>query len=164
MISIKLKTLLSAGVVTLLAASCAMPYPWASGASDNSFNSNGQRIYFTGTSASGEPITYTGGFQMMHGRLACASCHGPEGKGGRVAMMMMGSFITPDITWDNLTEEEHDEGKGHDEHPPYTEETLKRAITEGLDPAGEALAVEMPRWRMSEQDLEDLVRFLKTLD
>jgi hypothetical protein len=82
--------------------------------------------------------------------------------------MMMWSFNTPDITWDNLAEMEgHGEETGedeHEEHPPYTEETLKRAITRGIDPAGEPLDDIMPRWRMTESDLSDLVEFIKTLD
>ncbi len=81
--------------------------------------------------------------------------------------MMMWSFNVPDITWDNLTEEEHreepDSGEEHEEHPPYTSETLKLAITRGINPAGEPLDEEMPRWQMSTQDLNDLVDFIKTL-
>ena len=85
--------------------------------------------------------------------------------------MMMSYFDSPNITWHALTQqEEHEEETGqagheeHEEHPPYTELTLKRAITEGVDPAGERLDDEMPRWRMSEQDLADLVEFIKTLN
>ena len=102
---------------------------------------------------------------MMH-PIACVNCHGPEGEGGRVTMMMS-YFDVPNITWDNLTQEEnHEEEPGkeeHAEHPPYTEETLKRAIISGVDPAGEPLGEEMPRWRMSERDLDDLVDFMKEL-
>ena len=82
--------------------------------------------------------------------------------------MMMWSFDTPDITWDKLTQEEHHEEESdtdeHEEHPPYTEETLKSAITRGINPAGEPLDEEMPRWIMSGQDLDDLVDFIKTLE
>ena len=102
---------------------------------------------------------------MMHS-ITCANCHGADGKGGRVNMMMW-SFETPDITWEHLTSEEHDENGTDEEdheHPPYTEETVKRAITGGVDPAGEPLDEEMPRWNMSEKDLDDLISFLKTLD
>ena len=129
------------------------------------YSSNGERIYFTAESSSGQPITYTGSIRMMH-TISCVNCHGQDGKGGRVTMMMS-SFDTPDITWHVLTEEEHEEKSGqeeHEEHPPYTEETLKRAIVEGVNPASERLDDEMPRWRMSEQDLDDLVEFIKTLD
>lgn len=82
--------------------------------------------------------------------------------------MMMQSFKAPDITWDNLAEEEHYEEKTgeeeHEEHPPYTEETLRRAITRGIDPAGEPLDELMSQWRMSETDLDDLVEFIMTLE
>ncbi len=104
---------------------------------------------------------------MMQRRSACVNCHGPEGKGGRVTMMMR-RLDVPDITWDNLTQEEHHEEEPgqeeHEEHPPYTEETLKRAIIRGIDPAGEPLDESMPRWRMSEQDLDDLVDFIMMLE
>ena len=51
----------------------------------NSFSSNGQGIYFTAESASEQPITYSGGpGTMMQSRLACVTCHGPEGHGGTV--------------------------------------------------------------------------------
>jgi len=130
------------------------------------YSSNGERIYFTAESSSGEPITYSGSIRMMHS-ITCANCHGPDGKGGRVNMMMS-YFDAPDITWDNLTEEEHskdEEGEEkHEEHPPYNEDTLKSAITRGINPAGEPLDEEMPRWRMSGQDLDDLVEFIKTLE
>jgi cytochrome c oxidase subunit II len=69
---------------------------------------------------------------------------------------MMQSYDVPNITWAELTAQDMD-------HPPYTEETRKRAITQGLDPAGNQLEYPMPRWQMSEQDLNDLVAYIKTL-
>jgi cytochrome c oxidase subunit 2 len=94
---------------------------------------------------------------MMQGVLACATCHGANGHGGTVNFMMQ-SYDVPNITWPELTGPDPDM-----EHPPYTEETLKRAITQGLDPGGNELEYPMPRWQMSEQDLNDLVSFIKTL-
>lgn len=127
------------------------------------FDSNGERIYFTATSNSGQPITAEmAGMRMQHqGMMTCATCHGPEGRGGTVTLMM-GTFEVPDIRYSTLTEGEHDDA--HAEHPPYTDELIKRAITQGLDPAGEPLDWPMPRWRMSEGDLNDLLDFLKTLE
>jgi cytochrome c oxidase subunit 2 len=131
------------------------------------YDSNGERIYFTATSNSGRPITAEmAGMQMMHaGMMTCATCHGSDGRGGRVTMMM-GTFEAPDIRWSQLTSGEHDDAHGAagEEHPPYTEETVKRAITQGVDPAGQPLDWPMPRWQMSGQDLDDLVAYLKTLD
>jgi len=121
-----------------------------------SFSSNGQRIYFTATSNSGERITYYGGpGGMMQGTLACVNCHGPKGHGGKVNFMMQ-TFDVPNITWSTLTGQ-------YEDHQPFTEETVKQAITQGFDPAGNSLEYPMPRWQMSEQDLNDLVSFIKTL-
>jgi mono/diheme cytochrome c family protein len=124
------------------------------------YQSNGERIYLTAESSSGKPITRIGGFMMMH-RIACVTCHGEDGEGGRIVLMMW-AIDTPDITWHHLTEEEHgDEAEGH---PPYTEESLKRAITEGIEPDGEYLDEFMPRWQIAEEDLNDLVEHIKTLE
>jgi len=125
------------------------------------FRSNGEQIYFTATSQRGTLITADMGMGMMSsGMMTCANCHGPDGRGGRV-QMMMGSFVAPDIRYQTLTSEtEHAEGE---EHPPYTDETIKRAITQGLDPAGKPLQWPMPRWRMTEADLDDVLAFLKSL-
>ena len=90
----------------------------------------------------------------MH--MACVTCHGPEGHGGRVCMMMSGCFDAPDISWPELT-------GFHEDHQPYTVGTVKQAITLGIDPAGNPLEYPMPRWQMSDQDLNDLVDFMMTL-
>lgn len=132
---------------------------WGRGPSVEGYSSNGERIYFTGTSDSGRPITFQGGpmWLYMHGG-SCASCHGADGRGG--VPVMMGTAIPSDIRYEHLTEEEHEEGEVH---PPYNDELIKRAITERLNPAGEPLDLTMPRWQMSEEDLNDLLDFLKTL-
>ena len=122
--------------------------------------SNGQTIYFTGANDRGERIPFEGAPMWLyrHGG-GCASCHGADGRGG--APVMMGTEVPGDIRYHHLIEEEHEEGE---EHPPYNDELIKRAITLGLDPAGEPLDLTMPRWQISDQDLDDLIEFLKTLD
>jgi cytochrome c oxidase subunit II len=127
------------------------------------FESNGERIYFTGTSQTGPTISaqMPGMHRMPTGRMACADCHGADGRGGTVRMMMS-RFDAPDIRYSTLTEGEH--GDAHGDHPPYTDEDIKRAITDGLDSAGEPLEWLMPRWTMTDEQLEDLIKFLMTLD
>jgi len=88
------------------------------------------------------------------------SCHDEDGE-GRVPIMM-GTAIPPSITYEELTSEEHDMEED-EEHPPYTDETIKIAIRQGEDPSGEELDYTMPRWDMSDKDANDLIEYLKTL-
>jgi hypothetical protein len=96
---------LLAVIVTLLLAACVSQAQqsgtaWGVGA----FDSNGERIYFTATSERGANITYTGGppsgMMMGSGYLTCASCHGPDGRGGVHSMMGMQTMNAPDIRWE----------------------------------------------------------------
>lgn len=136
--------------------------PTSRGAEPQEDASSGQQIYFTGRNERGERIPFEGGPMWLYMRGgSCAVCHGADGRGG--APVMMGTEIPGDIRYHHLIEEEHEE-EGEEEHPPYTDEQIKRAVTLGVNPAGEPLDLTMPRWRMSDQDLDDLLEFLKTLD
>lgn len=143
---------------------------------DGAFTSNGEGIYFTGTSERSGDIDYTGGpdigGMMMGGRLACASCHGPDARGGE-HVMHMEVMDAPNIRWDALAGHgaEGDEGHGaeeEDEHGEesggYNLETFRLAVIGGRHPNGEPLSEEMPRWQMSEEDLQDLATYLQSLD
>jgi cytochrome c oxidase subunit II len=126
-----------------------------------SFPSNGEQIYFTATSQRMTPINSSLAMGMMSdGMVTCSICHGQGGRGGQVEIMMR-TFDVPDIRFGTLTSGQmQDKGE---EHPPYSDETIKRAITQGIDPSGKSLEWPMPRWTMTDQDLDDLVNFLKTL-
>lgn len=166
-------------------------------AAPRGFDSAGERIYFAGTSPSGQDITFAmgddfdgagmpgygtsgmgrAGMGMMGGRMgmgggsttgrhygmACVSCHGPDGEGGRY--LTMGAVRAPSIRYAVLTgqEEAHEDGTGEGGHAPYDDEGIARAIARGLDMEGEALSGFMPRWTMSSADLVALVEYLKTL-
>lgn len=125
------------------------------------FESNGEQIYLTGISASGNLISFTGGGMhvQMHGG-SCASCHGVDRRGG--ARMMPRFWVAaPAITPDALFGEEHADVSRHGNHAAYSEASLRHAITDGVDPSGEPLDRAMPRWSMSKQDLHDLVEYLR---
>lgn len=132
---------------------------------------NGERIYFTATNEAGERIPYRGGPNfggMMRGSyLTCAACHGLEARGG-IHLMHMQVMDAPDIRYEALSEEGDEHGsEGGDEHADaheeYTLEDFRMAVVEGKHPDGEQLNRDMPRWDMSEEDLEDLLEFLKSL-
>ena len=46
---------------------------------------------------------------------------------------------------------------------PYTDETLRRAITKGLDPSGAPLHVGMPRYQTTPARLAELLAYLKRI-
>ncbi len=125
---------------------------WGIGA--GAFRSNGERIYFTATSERGTAITYTGGTAssgwMMMGQPACVSCHGPNGRGGKHNMGMMQVMDAKDIRWSVL-------------QPEFDAVKFRLAVTKGQDPDGTQLNADMPRWNISDDDLADLIAFLKTL-
>lgn len=130
------------------------------------FVSNGERIYFTGSSASGTAISalgsssMTGMHQQMHGG-SCASCHGTDREGQRLWPQFW--IKAPALTAQALFESDAHEtdGDGHGEHGSYDDESLRAAITRGIDPAGVRLDEVMPRWSMSPSDLNDLIAYLK---
>jgi len=126
------------------------------------FSSNGERIYFTGTTALGNLIqARTDGSMMsrhmrMHGG-GCASCHGADREGQRMwpRFWLKAQALTPEV----LFSEDHS-AHGHDDHGGYDQSSLRRAITDGLRPNGQPLHETMPRWSISQEDLNDLVTYL----
>jgi hypothetical protein len=132
------------------------------------FDSNGEQIYFTATNDRGEYIRYTGGLPfggMMEGTLACASCHGEDGRGGQ-HVMHMDVMDAPDIRIAVLSAEsdEHQEGEHEDEHgEEYDLEAFRQAVVLGQHPDGDSLSRDMPRWQIDGEDLNDLFKFLNTL-
>jgi hypothetical protein len=76
---------------------------------------------------------------------------------------MMGRKIPSDIRYARLAEAHHDEGDAP-AHPGYTDTLIKRALSEGVDPSGRELDWTMPRWQLSDEDFNDLLAYLKTLE
>jgi len=162
----------------------ASPQPIAVNRADRgtgSFRSNGERIYFTSSSDRGTNITSTGvpsagvmnggssggmmgngssggmmngrssGGMVGNGNLTCASCHGADGRGGVHTMMGMQTMKALDIRWSTLKSE-------------FDAKKFRLAVTQGRDPDGKKqLNRDMPRWNIGNDDLADLITYLKTL-
>ena len=121
----------------------------------------GKLIYTSGRSASGEVIQFrllSAGPRLLPANgIVCASCHGPQGKGGREGFVLMA-----DITQGTLARRVAASAAAK-ERAAYTDALLARAITEGIDASGRQLDGMMPRWAMQEPDLRDLLQYLKRL-
>jgi mono/diheme cytochrome c family protein len=90
--------------------------------------------------------------------IVCANCHGVDGKGGRE-----GNIIMADIQYATLTQPLPATPPWHRARAPYTDTLLARAITQGIDSSGHQLDASMPRWVLSESELQDLLAYLKRL-
>ena len=119
--------------------------------SEPRFKTNGESIYFTGVSQKNGRIQFNKGPSWM-GEYGgnCGGCHGPEGKGG--VPILDSDIVATDTGYKALT----DAG--------YTDRLIKLAITDGLNPEDETLDIVMPRYNMSDDDLNDLIEFLKTFE
>ena len=176
----KIRYLLVFVIASLLLAACGVIWqdgtrssriPSSQGSTGSSPIANGERIYFTASNESGQRLSYSGGPRfggmMMGTYLTCASCHGPEARGG-VHRMQMQVMHAPDIRYIALSGEadehaEEGEDQHEDEHAGYDLEDFRLAVIEGRHPTGAPLSNDMPRWRISDSDLADLFAYLKEI-
>jgi len=146
-----------AGVMLMLVV--AVP---AQGTELSEQEQRGKRIYVDGESASGAPITALiakSTSPIPASIVTCAGCHGEDGRG-----RPEGGVVPSDITWRTLTS-----SYGHDHsysrsHPAFDDASLAKAITAGVDSAGNRLDPAMPRYSIPESDLADLVAYIKRIE
>lgn len=119
----------------------------------------GKAIYRRGASPSGrEIVAVMGEIDVPASTLACAGCHGERGEG-----KTEGGVTAGQLTWAHLTKpygHTHSSGR---KHGPFNELSLIRAVANGIDPAGNPLAVAMPRYRMTQEQMADLIAYVKRL-
>ncbi|SDG51325.1 Cytochrome c [Limimonas halophila] len=143
----------------------------------------GKRFYWNGVTSDGEPVPaiVQGDIESTSDNFTCVGCHRPSGFGSSE-----GSTFVPPITGEvlfserllnrerrnrrfrELFKQEHSSGfdarvRMPNMRPAYTEETLARAIREGTDSAGRTLSEAMPRYKMSDQAVANLIAYLKDL-
>lgn len=170
------RPLARAGVLLLLALTALLAAPFAPGllaaadepppvekptATGDALVERGRLLYVSGTSPTGEPPTAVMGdvdIEIPAAAIPCASCHGPDGRG-----RPEGGIAPSDVTWGSLTDPRGGESPSGRRHPPYDAKSLVRAVTMGVDPAGNELDVAMPRYRLSHADAEALVAYLRQL-
>ena len=124
--------------------------------------SRGKQIYLTGESASGSDVSAlvgTEGVALPASAAPCANCHGPDGPG-----RPEGGLLPPDIRWSQLTKiygHVHENGR---RHPKFDAQKVAHVLRTGLDPAGNQLDRGMPMYQMSDEDMSDLIAYLKYLE
>ena len=152
-----------------LAGALAALSPCASGAAAQA-GEVGESIYLRGVLGSGAPLEGTrdvGGVLTTGADAACVNCHQRSGLGtieGRVAVPpVTGQFLFRSRTQDpSQPELPYIEGLKGD-RDPYTDETLARAIRDGVDAQGRAFGYVMPHYALGDADMAALIAYLKKL-
>lgn len=120
----------------------------------------GKAFYLRGESASGQEITaMMGEVDVPASTLTCAGCHGNRGQG-----ITEGGVTAGNMTWTFLTKPYGHADDGGRKHPPFTESSFARLLTSGVDPAANKLAVAMPTYRMPQEDMANLIAYLKRIE
>jgi ABC-type branched-subunit amino acid transport system substrate-binding protein len=120
----------------------------------------GKQIYLRGTSAAGREITgLLNEIEVPASTVTCAGCHGMRGEG-----KSEGGVTAGNLTWPNLIKpygHTHPTGR---KHGPFTDSSFTRAVVNGVDSDGNDLLVAMPRFKLSPEDMADLIAYVKRLD
>ena len=128
-----------------------------------------ERIYRSGILPSGQPLrgVREGGVPIEGRAAACANCHRRSGIGvneGRITippitgkyLLHPGERAIPEAAMQSA-------GASVVRHERYNDETLIRAIREGINVDGKPMSYLMPRFALSDADSAALVEYLKSL-
>jgi hypothetical protein len=156
-------------IASALLASALMLTCGSSALAVESATSLGQRIYREGVLPAGQPVQAEReqGMQIAGPAAACVNCHRRSGLG-----MKEGRTSIPPVAASYLfhpragTVDDLDlpfvEGMRAD-RDPYTNETLARAIREGIGADGKRLNYLMPHYTLDDEQMTGLIAYLKRL-
>ncbi len=91
--------------------------------------------------------------------LTCAGCHGNRGEG-----RTEGGVTAGNMSWAYLTKPYGHTDEGGRKHGAYSETSFIKALTAGVDPGGNKFAVAMPTYRMPQEDMANLIAYLKRIE
>lgn len=119
----------------------------------------GKQIYLTGETGEAEIKAILGStdLELPASSFPCANCHGLRGEGTRE-----GGLQPPPVDWATLMAP-HRSGLTGRDRPAYNETTLARAIIAGVDSAGNKMHPGMPQYKMSAEQMRDLIAYLKKI-
>lgn len=117
---------------------------------------SGKQMYRDGMLPSGEPMTaiVSGDVPVVGTQFSCQSCHGRSGMGASE-----GAYVVPAIGAQFLFSPSPQPARA-----AYNKESLARVLREGVTPSGRELMAElMPRYELSDDDVDAMVSYLRTL-
>ena len=115
----------------------------------------GRRMYRAGILPSGEPLTaiVAGDVPVLGTQFSCQSCHGRSGMGAAE-----GTYIVPAIAGRFLFAPSPQPAR-----PAYDAQSLARVLRDGMTPGGRILDPLMPRYRLTDIEVEALASYLAEL-
>lgn len=160
----KLALTILTGIIAVLCLSAAARIGDAQGEGQRELTAQekrGKQIYLKGESEGGgaeiKALLGSDRLEVPAAAFACVTCHGLRGGGTREDGVQ-----PPPINWETLVAP-HTSALTRRTRPPYTEATLARAVTNGLDPAGARLHPGMPQYALTPAQTADLIAYLKQL-
>lgn len=146
-------------VCWLLAGGACCPVLLRAQTSALSSEDAGKLIYTKGESPShGQLEAVLGDTAVPATLMPCVNCHGADGKG-----RAEGGVIPADITWNVLSRARESNQALSRSRPAYDLTTLRKVLRNGVDPAGAELGIAMPRYQISDGELDDLIAYLRQL-
>jgi hypothetical protein len=142
---------------------------WGSGLHAASAGAAGEDLFRRGLLPSGEPVraVRAGNASIAGGDAACVNCHRRSGLGsteGRITIPPITGpylFAPRDKSLEELGIPFVDNARLL--HEPYTDETLARAIREGIGANGKPLDYLMPRYQVDDGAMAELIAYLKSM-
>ncbi len=120
----------------------------------------GKLIYTQGMRSTGISIdARLSGAKFDAKILPCINCHGIRGGGNPE-----GGVEPSPLDWFSLTKSYAIAFKNGRKRVGYDQKSLKRAIVDGIDPSENKLDLVMPRYSLNDEDIEDLISYLKIID
>ncbi len=149
--------------ITLSLLACAFAAPAADHTSTGDLEL-GRKLYLTGELPSGKIITgrVRGDIELTGKQVICGTCHRKSGMGSSEGDQVIPA-IAGKMIFEPLRLPTSGDPLAPTQRPAYTEATLRRAIRAGIDSNGKPLDPLMPRYALSDRELELLIDYMKGL-
>ena len=124
----------------------------------------GRRMYREGVLPSGKMMTATvgGDIEVTGEQVICGACHRRSGLGSSEGQEVIPA-VTGALLYKPLRLPTSKPPLAPELRPAYTDASLKRAIRDGIGADASALSLFMPRYALSDEELDILLAYLKSL-